>query len=295
MKPLFILLPLVFGCSVSWSATRQEVTIPSKAMNKEMKANVILPDSYQDSSGKVPSALKRYPVVYLLHGHGDDQTGWPTRTSLEELADQHQLIFVCPNGQTAWYFDSFVEPKVKMETHISKEVVPYVDKHFRTLASPRGRAVTGNSMGGHGALYVGSRHPELFGAIGSLSGGVDLSPFPNNWNIKNNLGVYEENKGRWEKLSAVNFLPKVKKGAFRIIISCGSEDVFTQVNRNLDEALTKAGITHEFLMTPGGHNWPYWKAALVPQVEFFVKFFQSSGALKGQKAPSSVGGAVRKS
>ncbi|MEG1508275.1 MAG: alpha/beta hydrolase family protein [Akkermansia sp.] len=275
---LSVLGALLIACTQTQAATVREVMVPSKALNKEARLNVILPDSYQSTP-----ANKRYPVIYLLHGHSDDHTAWASRAPIAELADEYQIIFVCPNGEVSWYFNSYTNPQLKIETHIAQEVVPFVDKNFRTIASRKARAITGNSMGGHGALYLGVKHPELFGALGSLSGGVDFTPFPNNWNIKDNLGSYEENKERWQKNTAVSFLPKVKKGQYAIVISCGTEDVFTQVNKNLDEALTKNGIKHEYLSSPGEHSWPYWKEAIKVQTQLFDQFFHLS-SLKGKSS-----------
>lgn len=254
------------------------LSIPSRAVAREMKMNVVLPDSYQKN------ALKKYPVVYVLHGHGDNELGWAQKTPLEELVDQYQVIVVCPNGLVTWYFNSYTNPQLNMEDHIIKEVVPYVDKSFRTLASRKGRAITGNSMGGHGALSLGAKHPKVFGALGSMSGGVDFTPFPNNWNIKDNLGPYTENKNRWEKNTVQYLLPKTRKGTYAIMVSCGTEDVFFDVNKKLDAALTKAGIKHEFDVSSGGHNWPYWKECVLRQFAFFDEYFRSTGATKLNKS-----------
>lgn len=261
----------VAGQSV-FSATVRELSIPSKSLGSEAKINVVIPDSYRNEKSRTG---KRYPVVYLLHGHGDNQEGWPQKGDITGLADEYGVIFVCPDAQKAWYFDSFTNPVLKMESHIVKDVIPYVDKNYRTIPSRKGRAITGNSMGGHGALYLGAKYPNLFGALGSLSGGVDFTPFPNNWNIQDNLGSYAENKKRWETHTAQYLLPKTKKGIYRIIISCGTEDFFLNVNKNLDKSLTEAGIDHEFLTSPGEHNWVYWSKAIKPQVEFFSDFFKN--------------------
>lgn len=268
---LFSLIGFLVLGQNAFSASVRELTIPSKSLGGDAKLNVVLPDSYGDEKGKTG---KKYPVVYLLHGYGNDQSSWPQKGGIAELSDEYQMIFVCPDGKRSWYFNSFTNPSLKMESHIVKEVVPYVDKSYRTIPSRKGRAITGYSMGGHGALYLGARHPNLFGALGSLSGGVDFTPFPNNWDIKNNLGAYEENKTRWKTNTAQYLLPKTKKGAYAIIISCGTGDFFFQVNKNLHQSLNDAGIVHEFLTSPGDHSWSYWVHAIKPQVEFFSDFFK---------------------
>lgn len=279
MKRIFLTLLLASLPAVaSQAAVIKDIILPSKAMGQDMPLKIVLPNSYPDPETKTTAQIgRRYPVVYLLHGHGDNQTGWPTKTPLSELSDKEEIIFVCPNGKTSWYFDSKTDPKEKMETHIIQEILPFIDENFLTIPRRKGRAITGNSMGGHGALYLGARHPDLFGAAGSLSGGVDFTPFPENWNIKNNLGPYNDNKELWRKHTVLYLLPKVKKKRPRLIISCGSEDFFLNVNKKLDQALTEAGYKHTFLITPGSHNWNYWKEAIRPQIDFFSEYFRAPG------------------
>lgn len=270
-----IILALIFGgCLTSYvaEASRTEnLLLNSEAMGKEKKAVVVLPDSYDREENE----NKRYPVVYMLHGHGDNQESWNAKGGIGGLADSKQVVFICPDGEQTWYFNSFESGKSRMEDHIVKELIPRVDKTYRTKNAPQARAITGNSMGGHGALYLGSRHPEVFGAMGSLSGGADITKFPGNWDIKKSLGEYEKNKQRWTDNAAVTFLPKVKKGQFHVIISCGMEDFFYEVNCDLSERLRKAGVDHWFITSPGAHNWTYWSREVKAQIDFFSDFFNA--------------------
>lgn len=277
----FLLLCLLTGIDFAFSATVKELSIPSKFMNQPMNVSVVLPDSYGDDQVKTG---KRYPVLYMLHGYGDTYASWITASPIKELADQYDMIVVCPSGLKTWYFDSFTNPAVKMESHIVKEVVPFIDKSLRTVPNRKARAISGNSMGGHGALYLGGKYPNLFGAIGALSGGVDLTPFPQNWDIKENLGEYEANKNRWKTHTVLFQLPKTRKGAQSIIISCGTSDIFYPVNKSLHDALTAAGIEHTFLESDGNHNWDYWAQAIRIQSEFFSNFFKGVKPEEAKKA-----------
>lgn len=91
-------------------------------------------------------------VVYLLHGYGGNETTWPSlKPELKDYADRENLIFVCPNGENSWYWDSPLNEDSQFETFVSRELVSYVDGHYRTLPSREKRAITGLSMGGHGA------------------------------------------------------------------------------------------------------------------------------------------------
>ncbi|MGZ5191489.1 MAG: alpha/beta hydrolase, partial [Flavisolibacter sp.] len=136
------------------------VTIPSAAMGKSFKAIVIKPDSYKDN--------KKFPTVYLLHGHGGSYDNWIRLSSkLKDHADTYQMIIVCPDGGKAgWYLDSPVDSTMRYETYIGKEVPAFIEANYNTIKNRKARAITGLSMGGHGGLFLGFRHSDFFGACG---------------------------------------------------------------------------------------------------------------------------------
>jgi S-formylglutathione hydrolase FrmB len=272
MLKIFLSICLLYhSCSV-WAASVDTVQIFSEAMQRDIPAIIITPDNYQEEDEQ------RFPVVYLLHGYSDDYSGWISKApGVDQLADRHQLILVCPDGgYDSWYLDSPVEDSSQYETHVAKEVVTYVDEHYRTVAQPSGRAITGLSMGGHGALFLAIRHLDTFGAAGSMSGGVDLTYNINNWNIKGKLGPYEQNPLRWDSLSVVNMVPSLSAGQLALIIDCGVDDFFFRINQNLHEILLEEQIPHDYIERPGAHNWPYWTNAVAYQVLFFRKFFDGN-------------------
>jgi S-formylglutathione hydrolase FrmB len=164
---------------------------------------------------------------------------------------------------------------MRYETYVSHELVDYVDDKFNTIEMPEGRAIAGLSMGGHGALYLYFRHQDIFGSAGSMSGGVDLRPFPNNWDLAKRLGSQDEYPENWEKHSVINQLHRMKNHNPSIIIDCGIDDFFIDVNRKLHKKLQYLNIKHDYIERPGKHNWDYWDNALQYQVLFFNNFFQS--------------------
>ena len=151
-----------------------EVAVPSESMGKNIPASVILPDGYDADS------TNRWPVVYILHGAGGSHRKYiDVGMGLDNLADRFQVMIVCADGgNTSWWFDSPIDPSYRYETHVFKELVPWIDAHYRTIPERGKRAIMGASMGGHGACWVGFRHKDLFGAVGLIAGGVDLLPFP---------------------------------------------------------------------------------------------------------------------
>lgn len=249
------------------AGTVDTVVTYSSSMHKNIKAVVIRPDGYQKG--------KLFPVIYLLHGHSGNYRDWVTKVpDIVTLADKFQTMIVCPDGNfDSWYLDSPVDSSSKYETYISKELVQWVDKNYQTIASPKGRAITGLSMGGHGALYNAFKHQDVFGAAGSMSGGVDLRPFPKNWELADKLGAYAKNPERWDANSVINLTYLLTPQALSIIIDCGTEDFFYGVNKKMHEKLLDMNIPHDFILRPGGHTWQYWSNAVGYQFLFFSNFF----------------------
>jgi len=143
------------------------------------------------------------------------------------------------------------------------------------VKNPQGRAITGLSMGGHGALYLAIKHQDVFGIAGSMSGGVDIRPFPNNWKMKNQLGVYAQNKQRWEDNTVINMVGQINPESLKLIIDCGVDDFFYGVNVDLHNKLLKNKIPHDFISRPGGHTWQYWNNAIVYQLLFMHRCFKN--------------------
>jgi S-formylglutathione hydrolase FrmB len=267
-KIIALVLLLLLTLAKSFSASVDTLSIHSKSMKKEIKCTVITPENYTKEKLK-------YPVVYLLHGYSGNYSTWATNGKAAELADLYNLIIVCPDGGfNSWYWDSPIDKNIKYETHIINEVIPYVDSNYRTIAKKEGRAISGLSMGGQGALYLAIRHQELFVACGSQSGGVDIRHFPNNWEISKILGEYTNNSGRWEKQAIVNMLHLIEPNSLQIIIDCGKHDFFIEVNENLHKKLDDSKIPHVFTVSPGKHNWEYWRHSIKYQLLFFSENFK---------------------
>lgn len=267
MKKVTTIFLFIVLCLSVQAQRVDTVSVYSRKMGRNIKNIVILPAGY--------SMNKKYPVLYLLHGHGGDYRTWLTVTKkdLPQVANKYQMIFVCPEGEKSWYWDSPVNPKSQFETYVSKELVSYIDTKYSTVASPKGRAVTGFSMGGHGGLWLGFRHPDVFGACGSMSGGVDIRPFPNNWNMKDQLGVYKDNQAVWNAHTVITQIDKLKADKPAIIIDCGTDDFFLKVNESFHKELLDRKIPHDYIIRPGGHTHGYWNNAFDYQVLFFSKFF----------------------
>lgn len=267
MKKLLSLLGL-FSLFVGVQAAKVDtVLVHSGVMNKDVRVVTVCPDKMLDG--------EKCPVIYLLHGCGDTEQKWLTvKPELPEIADEKGIMFVCPSGnRDSWYWDSPVVKESCYETFVSQELVTYIDTHFATLADRAYRAITGLSMGGHGAMWLAIRHKDVFGAVGSTSGGLDIRPFPNNWGMKKYLGERDENLEVWNNHTVINQLDKIKDGDLAIIIDCGVGDFFLGVNKATHERLLQMKIQHDFILRPGGHNNKYWSNSIDYQILFFKKFF----------------------
>jgi S-formylglutathione hydrolase FrmB len=258
---LFLVVHIVFGGTVD------TISIYSPSMQKQIKCVVIKPDNYKKK--------KDFPVVYLLHGYSGNYSNWIIKVPLlKSYVDEYEMLIVCPDGAfSSWYFDSPLDTTYKYETHIATEVVSYIDSHYKTNPSPQKRAITGLSMGGHGALFLALRHPSIFGAAGAMSGGVDLSESKNKFDIAKRIGDTVINASNWHDLSIVNLIEKYTASTQKIIFDCGTKDIFIKGNRLLHQKMLSLKIPHTYIERDGEHNWAYWQNAIAYQLLFFNKFF----------------------
>jgi S-formylglutathione hydrolase FrmB len=267
------------------AATVDTIVIASKVMNKSYKAVIALPSSYTTNT-------KLYPVLYLLHGGYGHFNDWISKTqdrTIQTLADYYNFIIVMPEGEIfSYYLNSPVIKESQFETYITTEVIEKIDNSYRTVKDKKGRAITGLSMGGYGALYLSARHPDLFCAAGSMSGA--LNPDMQGWklppdmmkNIKKAfediLGPIEVNPQRYADASVINMADKIKTDSLKIIFDDGTEDFLIEANRELHRRLVFNGTPHDYSERPGGHTWDYWQNSLFYHALFFSKVFAENGS-----------------
>lgn len=271
MKKLHYTLFLVLLFFSAQAAQVDTIQVFSASMNKNIKTCVIVPDNYKKSK-------KKFPVVYLLHGYSGNYATWvKSFKEVSQQVDRYGFIAIGVDGNySSWYFNSPIDPTFKYETYIIDELVPFIDKKYKTIASREGRAISGLSMGGHGSLYLSLKHQDVFGAAGSMSGGVDIRPFSEKWDIKNRLGAITDFPENWEKNTVVNLIELNQNNNLKLIIDCGVDDFFIDVNRELHQKMLALKIDHDYIERPGKHNIDYWENSLKFQLLFFYNFFHSS-------------------
>lgn len=287
MRNFFLQWLIAFSFAGMASAQQGKVydnlTLPSKILNGDRKYAVYLPADYETSK-------RNYPVLYLLHGGGDDQTGWVQFGEVKQIADKSiadgtsaSMIIVMPDANTGvrGYFND-VRGKWNYEDFFFKEFMPFIEKTYRTKPEKLYRAIAGLSMGGGGTFMYALRHPELFSTACPLSasaGPVDLKDA--DVRLKRTIpdATEEEVKKYYETQNAlilVNNMPDAQKKAIRWYIDCGDDDFLFEMNSLIHIAMRKKEIPHEFRIREGGHTWTYWRTALPTVLSFVSASFRGS-------------------
>jgi S-formylglutathione hydrolase FrmB len=245
------------------------VEIFSQAMNKSLKAAVVIPEGYAIND-------KSYPTVYLLHGGSGSFSDWHKNTTdpnlLPNLANQYGVIIITPGvGPSSYYYDSPLLDSVRYETYFIKELIPFIDKNYRTIKDRKSRAITGLSMGGHGSLMLSAKHPELFIAAGSMSGVMNIDT--RMWKVPEDFRKlrYEAQKAMLGEINydspftentIVGLVDRMKENGVSLIIDCGVDDFLLDTNRQIHQMLLANKTPHDYTERPGAHTWEYWTEAL---------------------------------
>ena len=281
MKNLFLLL--LFLPSVLVAQGRVDtIAVYSPSMKKTLKAAISFPSGYEKGES-------RYPVVYLLHGGSGAFSDWHQKVTekgiVNQMAEEHKVLIVTPGvGPASYYYDSPLLDSVRYETYMIQELIPFIDKNYRTLAQKESRAITGLSMGGHGAITLAAKHPSLFIAAGSMSGVMNIDT--DLWKVGEEFRSLRK-KGQIEMLGAINYqgplfntytavglVDQLQNQKISLIIDCGVDDFLIETNRQMHSLLMEKKVAHEYIERPGAHTWNYWTEALP------VQFFYLSKSLK---------------
>ena len=231
------------------------------------------PDSILVYKPHAVDADKQYPVLYLMHGYAGNYKQWSNIIDLQHYADQFGWFIVCPDGEyESWYIESKVKSKSQYASFFFNDLIPYIQKNYPV--SNKNVFISGLSMGGHGALYLFSKHPELFLAAGSTSGVVDLTQISYlDSSLEKVLGSKYANRPEWESNSVLNLAdhwPTNKP----IIVDCGLQDALYNSNLILKNKLEKLQIPVTFISQPGTHNRAYWAKSIDYHFLFFNKILQ---------------------
>ena len=256
------------------------LSMKSEILKSERKFAVYLPPGYQSSQ-------RSYPVLYLLHGAGDDQTGWVQFGEVLHIANKAinggkatPMIIIMPDAQTGkrGYFNS-VDNKWRYEDFFFEEFMPFVEKKYRIKSQKRYRAVAGLSMGGGGSFMYALHRPDVFSSACPLSAYIGpLSMDDLKARLKRNNEVYEESAlqkyyERHNALTLIENMPEDQREAMRWFIDCGDDDFLYEGSSLVHIAMKKKKIPHEFRIRDGAHTWTYWRESLPVVLEFISNAF----------------------
>ena len=271
------------GSTANVSKVMENESLPSAILKKEKKFTIYLPPGYGTSQ-------KSYPVLYLLHGRGDDSAAWAQKGDLRAIADAsvrdgktEPMIIVTPDAEVTFYLNQ-ARGEYQWEDFFFQEFIPHIEKTYRCRAEKRFRSIAGLSMGGFGSLLYSLHHPEMFQTCYAMSAAVRTDdeinklPFAEfQKRYKTMLGDIKEGDARitdfWNQNSVfflVKKLPDEQKKSVRYFLDCGDDDFLDTGNSLLHLAMRDAAIPHEYRVRNGGHTWEYWKASLPEALSFIT-------------------------
>ena len=276
---IYLAVLMVFMAVFSAKAQQSNVVsvsdfkLNSKLMERQMPYRVAFPKNYEMDKNA------RFTVIYLLHGLTGHYDNWGEKASIAKYLEPFNFIVVMPEGDNGWYSDSATVAKDKYESYIVKELIPEIDKNFRTNSTRDGRIMAGLSMGGYGSLKFGLKYPEMFTLVGSFSGALGVASWTKA--VTGSIGgavatsvpsVYgaDDSQSRQDndifKIAKALPADKVKQLPF-IYLDCGTEDLLIANARDFSAILMEKKIPHEYLQRPGAHTWQYWEA----QIQEFLR------------------------
>jgi len=297
MKTLSLVLGIALSIAAAPAASPAQAAVPqgqvleslkfsSPILGRDVNFSVYLPPDYAGST-------RRYPVVYLLHGYSDNETGWVQFGEVPLAADRAiadreipPMIIVMPDGGVAWYINDF-QNKVRWEDMFVQEFIPHIDATYRTRMAREYRGISGLSMGGWGSLTLAMRHRDLFAACAVFSAAV--------WTEKDAgamegpqydrmfgplFGPHPPEKGQptayfksVNPISLAGSIADTELRKVRYYVDCGDDDFLIQGNCALHLALLERKIPHEFRVRDGAHTWTYWRTGIVDGLKFIGASF----------------------
>jgi S-formylglutathione hydrolase FrmB len=283
--PTCFLLSLLAFAPSTFAASRADcLSMQSRFLAHAVPYCVLLPPSYDTQK------TRRYPVLYFLHGLGDNEQSLVNSGGfnlIEDLWEQRQLgefLIVTPDGDRSFYINSR-DGQRRYEDFLVQEFLPGIERRYRTRAERRYRGIAGVSMGGYGALRLALRYPELFGSVSAHSAMLlktapkaRISGQPEETVARILGGVFGSpvDPAFWDRNSPFTLASNTAHRPLpRIYFDCGTEDDygFNVGAQAFHDLLVSRGIPDEFHLYPGGHNWSYVAQHLAASLQFHSRAF----------------------
>ena len=258
--------------------------IASPAMKKDIDVVVVLPPAY------AAKADVRFPVLYTLHGRGAPFGVFKDMTTVHKALAKQPMIVVGFNADRAsWYLDATAKPDSQFTTFVFNTLIPTIDRHYRTMARAKGRAVTGFSMGGFGAFHLMLARPDAFASASSMSGAFE--PLSVGWLKKDFATLLGDPDANPAGYAQADLAARLKAAAAKsvklppVYIACGTEDGLLPQSRRMRDLAAKLGLAHEHVEAPGAHKFTYWKAASTGVIDFHWRTFRPGYKPASHAAP----------
>jgi enterochelin esterase-like enzyme len=283
---LLLVIPLMAHSQIG--KVSEHLVLKSKILNRDVNYTLYLPYDYDLSH-------RSYPVVYLLHGYTDDDTGWLQFGEVNQYADEAistgdipPMIIVMPDGDVSWYING-IDGGVRYEDFFVKELIPHIDATYRTKPTREYRGIAGLSMGGYGSLINALKHPELFSTCAALSSGVFtddemVTMADDNYDkVFKNIYAKSGTKGKdrltdaWYQNSVIKLMqdkPVDDLKKVKWYLDCGDDDFLYKGNSTLHILMRDRKIPHEFRVRDGAHTWEYWRTGITDALGFIGQSFR---------------------
>ena len=265
----------------------ESLRLNSSLLNRAVKYSIYLPPDYYVTN-------RRYPVVYLLHGYTDNETGWVQFGEADRILDEGiksgelpPMIVVMPDAGVTWYMNDY-QGKVRYEDMFVQELVPHIDSLYRTRPQREYRAVSGLSMGGQGSFLLAMHYPDLFGSCAALSAAVytekTMAEMPDD-RYNNTFAMLFSGPVKGEERITTHFkrnsplvlarsAPEADLKKVRWYMDCGDDDFLSAANAKLHVELLDRKIPHEYRVRDGAHTWTYWRTGLPDALKFIATSFR---------------------
>lgn len=284
---IILLLPTVGFAQHPQGIVHESLTMPSEILDQDVRYTIYLPSDYE-------SSRRSYPIVYLLHGFSDDDTGWLQFGEANRIADNAiatgaipPMILVMPDGGVSWYVNNY-NGAVAWEDMFIDEFMPHIESEYRVRTKKEYRGIAGLSMGGYGSLVLAMRHPELFAAVAAFSSGIvtredwTASPqdrYDRTWGVVFGPGLagsarVTEHWLRYSVLDIVENTAADELKQVRYYIDCGDDDFLAVGNATLHILLTQKKVPHQYRVRDGAHTWSYWRTGLPDGLRFIGESFR---------------------
>ena len=289
--PLFACLLFAAAAPAQTTPVRLDCdTLSSAILGRSVAYCAALPPGYD-------AGTARYPVLYFLHGLFENEKSWSERSgqqTWESLMSQGKIgrfIVVMPNGGESFYINSF-DGQERYEDFFIQELIPAIDRKYRTVANRQAHGISGVSMGGYGALHLGMRHPDVFGSSSAHSAAL-IAKFPHPLPTDGRWGFYARvlqkpfgsplNEAHFDANNPLTLAEHPEGFAhLKLYFDCGDQDRygFDAGAKILDQILTSRGFPHQFVLRPGNHGWSYLDQYLHFSLEFHSQIFSQAGSAR---------------